>query len=204
MAPVLVRLAGGGVRTARKVDVTGVVRNARRLAQDARLLKDHERYASAYVLAIISFEEIGKMLIKLWGLPASKSHISKQLAVTSLLIANDVVKEFGPLDQIEKQQIERVAKAVNESPAGRLTRIVELAFIDQTKQFALYHHDGVEESRFQAEITPEQIEAVLRTASSVTKIVDDNPQAVEAAASIFQVVEDMAAAERKKRQRKAR
>jgi hypothetical protein len=52
--------------------------------------------------------------------------------------------------------------------------------------------------------TPEQIEAVLRTASSVTKIVDDNPQAVEAAASIFQVVEDMAAAERKKRQRKAR
>jgi hypothetical protein len=66
MAPVLVRLAGGGVRTARKVDVTGVMRNARRLAQDVRLLKDHERYASAYVL-----EEIGKMLIKLW------EHLSK-------------------------------------------------------------------------------------------------------------------------------
>jgi AbiV family abortive infection protein len=137
MAPVLVRLAGGGVRTARKVDVTGVVRNARRLAQDARLLKDHERYASPYVLAIISFEEIGKMLIKLWGLPASKSHISKQLAVTSLLIANDVVKEFGPLDQIEKQQIQRVAKAVDESPAGRLSKAIRCLIPLRSLAFAL-------------------------------------------------------------------
>ena len=102
-----------------KVDVTGVVSNARRLAQDATLLKDHGRYASAYVLAIISLEEIGKMLIKLWGLPASKSHVSKQRAVTSLFVADWAVKEFGSFKQIPKEQAEHIAKAMSESDAGR-------------------------------------------------------------------------------------
>ena len=182
--------------TTGNVDVTGIVSNARRLAQDARLLNKYERYASAYALAILSFEEIGKMLIKLWGLPASKSHVSKQRAVSSLLIAEAVVKEFGPLKNIKKEQLIQVANAVSESSAGQIDRIIDTTFIDKTKQFALYYHDGLEESRFQVEITPEYVEAVLGTAFAATKIVD-NPEAMEAGSFIFQGGEEVAKTRRR-------
>jgi AbiV family abortive infection protein len=189
------------VTAASKVDVIGVVLNATRLAEDARLLTDHERYASAYALAILSFEEIGKMLIKLWGLPGSKGHISKQRAVASLLMAEGVVKKFGPLRDMEREELVRVANAVSESDAGQLAQIVETTFIDKAKQFALYHHDGPKESSFQAGITSEYIEAMLGTARAAAKIANESPQAVEAGSYIFQALEAVAAEE--KRQRKA-
>jgi len=40
--------------------------NARRLFKDAELLMDHRRYASAFALAVLSLEEIGKALLKHW------------------------------------------------------------------------------------------------------------------------------------------
>ena len=65
-----------------------VISNAKRLVRDAELLKDHERYASAYALAILGLEEIGKVILKRWGEPDKERrwHLSKQMAVSSLLI----------------------------------------------------------------------------------------------------------------------
>jgi AbiV family abortive infection protein len=42
-----------------------ILGNATRLLNDARLLVDHHRYASAFALALLG-EEIGKMLLKSW------------------------------------------------------------------------------------------------------------------------------------------
>jgi AbiV family abortive infection protein len=76
---------------------TAIVANAARLLSDAKLLKDHERHVSAFALAVLALEEIGKLLLKLWGVTERKGydHLSKQRAVASLLLARFVAKEFA-------------------------------------------------------------------------------------------------------------
>jgi AbiV family abortive infection protein len=82
-----------------------VLLNARRLHQDAELLAKRKRFSSAYALALLSIEEIGKVLIDLWAdeslwaseaVPQVKSrhfnfHIRKQVAFASLLVAAEVL-----------------------------------------------------------------------------------------------------------------
>ena len=43
-----------------------ILGNATRLLDDARLLHEHRRYASAFALALLGVEEIGKVLLKSW------------------------------------------------------------------------------------------------------------------------------------------
>jgi hypothetical protein len=43
-----------------------ILGNATRLLDDARLLVGHRRYASAFALALLGIEEIGKVLLKGW------------------------------------------------------------------------------------------------------------------------------------------
>jgi AbiV family abortive infection protein len=59
-----------------------VIRNVFRLYDDAKL-DEHERYSSAYALAILALEEIGKLLFILWGVnePKRNRHVVKQRAV---------------------------------------------------------------------------------------------------------------------------
>jgi AbiV family abortive infection protein len=72
-----------------------IVSNAARLLRDAKLLVDNERYASAFALSVLALEEIGKVVLELWGAsqPVHKSgkrpssHLRKQAAVSSLLLA---------------------------------------------------------------------------------------------------------------------
>jgi AbiV family abortive infection protein len=61
------------------------------ILRDAVLLKDHERCASAYVLAILDLEEIGKVILKRRGEPEKERrwHLPKQMAVSSLLVMDD-------------------------------------------------------------------------------------------------------------------
>jgi AbiV family abortive infection protein len=44
-----------------------IVSNAARLLRDAKLLVDNERYASAFALSVLALEEIGKVVLELWG-----------------------------------------------------------------------------------------------------------------------------------------
>ena len=75
---------------------TAIVANAARLLKDAKLLVDNERCASAFALAVLALEEIGKVILDLWGTeaqtakgrPALSSHKKKQTAVSALLLAN--------------------------------------------------------------------------------------------------------------------
>ena len=57
-----------------------VISNAKRLVRDAVLLKDHERYASAYALAILGLEEIGKVILKRWGEPDKEETLAPEQA----------------------------------------------------------------------------------------------------------------------------
>jgi AbiV family abortive infection protein len=79
-----------------------ILGNAKRLLDDSRLLVDHRRYASAFALAVLGVEEIGKILLKGWEAekPLAEpkkqitAHIRKQTAVASLLLGAKVVRMF--------------------------------------------------------------------------------------------------------------
>jgi AbiV family abortive infection protein len=75
---------------------TPIVANAARLLRDAKLLNEHGRHASAFALAALSLEEIGKVILRLWDVQQRKGydHLSKQRAVASLLLAQFVVCVF--------------------------------------------------------------------------------------------------------------
>ncbi|MGE4049384.1 MAG: AbiV family abortive infection protein, partial [Acetobacteraceae bacterium] len=72
---------------------TPIVANAARLLADSKLLLNHSRYASATALAVLALEELGKVILNLWGDPPygarrhkrMSDHLRKQRAVASLL-----------------------------------------------------------------------------------------------------------------------
>jgi hypothetical protein len=104
--------------------------NAKRLLRDAKLLSDNKRYASAFALAVLGLEQIGKSILQQWNLSNySSGHLNKQLAVSSLLIVDAVTSEGqtlrrGMIDPAEVGQprsdaaLKRIIKAAMESDAG--------------------------------------------------------------------------------------
>jgi AbiV family abortive infection protein len=68
---------------------TAIIANAPRLLKDAKLLLDHGRYASAFALSVLALEEIGMVVLDLWGRPEVQpkpskrpsAHVRKQTAV---------------------------------------------------------------------------------------------------------------------------
>jgi hypothetical protein len=84
---------------------TLIIDNAARLLGDAKLLADHKRFASAFALAVLGVEEIGKAVLDLWERDGSLSkpviwrtaHIRKQAAVGAVLLASFAVEKFGAL-----------------------------------------------------------------------------------------------------------
>lgn len=90
----------------------GVRRNAKRLIDDARLMKRKKRYASAVATAILGIEELGKALIIKWGVKNQASrrkyptHVEKQSATFALLSASELIKEDSKrLDLVRKMEI---------------------------------------------------------------------------------------------------
>ena len=131
---------------------TAIVANAARLLKDAKLLIDHERYASAFALSVLALEEIGKVVLELWGKPEPSpkpsgrpsAHVRKQAAVSSLLLAQRVAKDLGEeitVGPVTKDLVERVARFIYESEDGRFHRLVGMGAVDRTKQVALYRDD---------------------------------------------------------------
>jgi AbiV family abortive infection protein len=108
---------------------TAVIANAARLLQDANLLVDHTRFASAFALAVLGVEEIGKVILDIWGstAPLSKpvvrrsAHIRKQAAVSSLMLASFAVREFGTVvDDANEELVQRVAAAFSLKPRRKV------------------------------------------------------------------------------------
>ena len=124
-----------------------VISNAKRLVRDAVLLKDHERYASAYALAILGLEEIGKVILKRWDVPEKERrwHLPKQMAVADLVLMDDVRRrireEISDPSQLTPDVFQRVTRAAMESEVGHFSATVASKLLDGWKQFALYN-DG--------------------------------------------------------------
>jgi AbiV family abortive infection protein len=148
------------MKAERKAAVSDVINNAERLLADTELLIEHRRFASAFMLAVLAFEEVGKALLWTWGEkehPAkarsrASFHMRKQSAAGSLLLAGfargaieqhlaDVGvtiqkrTESTPLDSYEWDDaaVEVLAKGMFESNEGRLTQLIELGAVDKTK-----------------------------------------------------------------------
>jgi AbiV family abortive infection protein len=146
-------------------DLSRIKRNAKRLLRDAKLLSDNKRYASAFALAVLGLEEIGKSILRQWNLSNySFGHHNKQLAISSLLVVDAVIREFqkprrGMIDPAEFGQplsdtaLERIIKAAMESEAGRFSQSVDAKALEKMKQFCFYH-DGVPEG---AGFHPDQV-----------------------------------------------
>jgi AbiV family abortive infection protein len=128
---------------------TLIIANSARLLADAKLLADHGRFASAFALALLGVEEIGKVILDLWGNaePLSKpivrrtAHVRKQAAVGSLLLASFAVQEFGDLDAeitVTDELIERVNAALQSSSEGRFLAHAESGVLEKTKHVGLY------------------------------------------------------------------
>jgi len=162
--------------------IKDTIANGLRLLDDAKLLNENARYASAYALAVLAMEELGKALLKTWSVPdkgKGYAHLTKQRAVASLLLGQFIEKEFGAeiKDGWESNEdlVERVAKALSESKEGKFSRHVDLAVIDKLKQIALYHDDswassGIGHKRF----VEESFESMHTTCTKIFEAAQDS------------------------------
>ena len=140
---------------------TKVIANSARLIRDAKFLSDNDRCASAFALAVLGLEEIGKVILNIWieqGMRADdkrlSAHLRKQNAVAALLLAVHAVGEIkkSPAGRpVSDEFTEEVAKALFESAEGRFSEVVTLGALDKTKQLALYFDDWSEELGMQHE-----------------------------------------------------
>lgn len=142
-----------------RATVSDVVSNAERLLADAELVIDHDRFASAFVLAVLAFEEVGKALLWTWGENEASSnagprvsfHLRKQSAAAILLLAQStreiieqhVAKVGATLGELmdggrADDTLEVVARAMFESNEAKLRRLIEMGAVDKTKQAAAY------------------------------------------------------------------
>jgi AbiV family abortive infection protein len=187
--------ASGGVRVAlclmccdiagmERDERTAVIANAARLLQDAKLLVDHTRFASAFALAVLGVEEIGKVILDIWGsgaAPLSKpvvrrsAHIRKQAAVSSLLLGSFAVREFGTVvDDANEELIQRVAEAFRLSPEGQLMSQVQGGALDKTKQLGLYRDDWLTDASLHADqFSDADVNAIFAIARRAIEVADD-------------------------------
>src|ERR1700730_9348340 len=139
-----------------------IVSNAARLLRDPKFLVDNQRYPSLFALSVLAFEEIGKVVLELWGFsyPVHKSgkrpspHLRKQAAVSSLLLAQYTTKELGDLvssGPATAELIESVSRAMYESEEGKFVRLVGVGAGDKTKQIAFYRDDWLESAGLHAD-----------------------------------------------------
>lgn len=159
---------------------TLVIENAARLLRDAKLLADHTRFASAFALAVLGVEEIGKVVLDIWarGAPLPKpvlrrtSHIRKQAAVGSLLVAAFAVKQFGGLDAevpITDDLIRRISEAFQASPEGQFLAHIQSGILEKTKHVGIYRDDW---------LTPASLHADQFNNADVTSMFDAARRAI--------------------------
>ena len=173
-------------------DLSRIKRNAKRLLRDAKLLSDNERYASAFALAVLGLEEIGKSILRQWNLSSYFGHLNKQLAVSSLLVVDAVIREGqkprrGMIDPAEVGQpssdaaLERIINAAMESEAGRFSQSVDAKALEKTKQFAFYYDGDLEGAGFHPDhFTYADVEPIFKMCVAALREMEDDQTLVVA------------------------
>src|SRR5262245_17333362 len=145
------RIGQAGGTMADKKQLSLILGNATRLLDDARLLVEHRRYASAFALALLGFEEIGKVLLKSWEAeqPLAKAkerqsaHIRKQAAAANLLVGALLARTFPNGVDWKTLDTEALTEAFNDSEEGQLLVLIREGHLDRKKQSALYQDDDL-------------------------------------------------------------
>ena len=170
-------------------DLSRIRRNAKRLLRDAKLLSDNKRYASAFALAVLGLEEIGKSILRQWSLSNySSGHLNKQLAVSSLLVADAVIREGQKLiDPAEVGRppsdatLKRVVKAAMETEAGRFSQSVNAKALDQMKQLCFYHDGVLEDAGFHPDhFTYADVDPIFKMCVAALREMEDDQMLVVA------------------------
>ena len=158
-----------------------ILGNADRLLADARLLFGHRRYASAFALAVLGMEEIGKALLKGWEdeepVPKPRKgmslHVQKQTAVSSLLLGATMARRFQyrrpALDSVD---VDALTKEFKESDEGRLFGKIRDSQLDQRKQGALYQDDDVVMA-VEADYAETHVVSIFKIATDVRHLLAD-------------------------------
>jgi AbiV family abortive infection protein len=161
------------------------IANSARLLGDAKLLAEHARFASAFALAALGVEEIGKVILEIWGNvePLSKpivrrtAHVRKQAAVGSLLLASFAVREFGDLHievTVTDELIQRVSTAFHDSKEGQFLRHVESGVLEKTKHVGLYRDDWLTALSLHADqFNESDVTSMFETARSAIATIGD-------------------------------
>jgi AbiV family abortive infection protein len=180
-----------------KDDLSRIRSNAARLLRDAKLLSDHERHASAFALAVLGLEEIGKSILLKWDLSKySSGHVYKQVAVSSLLMADTVMREAqtprrGMIYPAEVGRppsptaLERIIRTAMDSEAGRFNQSVDAKALDKMKLFAFYYDGVLEGAGFHPNhFSYADVEPIFKMCFSALNEMDDN-LTVQAGKAIF-------------------
>ena len=154
--------------------------HAMRLFNDAAYLRDDARYASAYALALLALEEVGKAILECWQLPPlaklsvkGSAHLRKQTAATTVVLAHAITHRFiGPelagMELIAARDM--LARFIAGSSEGRDMDHAAIGVLDRIKHIALYRDENATELG----LTPERIGA-----SDVNEIIDMGATAAE-------------------------
>ena len=168
------------------------------MLRDAKLLVAHARFASAFALAVLGMEEIGKVVLDIWGQagPLSKPinrrtfHARKQAAVGSLMLASFAVEKFGYIDAelvVTDDLIERMSEAFLESPEGQFLAHVEMGALEKTKHMGLYWDDWLTAASLHADqFNDADVTSMFETARRATKVIGD-PRIMHVGRAIYEI-----------------
>jgi AbiV family abortive infection protein len=165
-----------------------IVENSKRLAEDATVLRDSNRHLSATILAVLAIEELGKAIIRYWGVSniASKrkfpTHVEKQSALFALLSAYEMyeLRELGKLDVDKHESMHEIGPLSSQFAWARA------GFYDHIRMSATYADDDPDiPHELISDINEtfvNELQEFLETAIIATR----NSEAMELASIIYQ------------------
>ena len=163
-----------------------ILKNSIRLNEDAKTLASLSRYSSAFALAVLGLEEVGKVVLLEWGSPKPNStkrrlksfHIQKQLAVACLVQGYDIAEKFRDwprTKKIKKKQVEELAKYMYESHMGLFERTVSSGLLVKIKHCALYFDSTTDEPiRRTEDFTEADVSLLFTFAQQATLVLNDH------------------------------
>ncbi|MEE3044282.1 MAG: AbiV family abortive infection protein [Pseudomonadota bacterium] len=173
-----------------------IFKNATRLIADASFLNKNNRHASAFALALLGIEEVGKIILDIWypngNIPKQKAlrsfHIQKQYAVAALMLGKQasVFLANVPMPDRDASELkEQLAKLLYEGEEGQFSRHVLDGILDKTKHCAMYFDDQFEALDIRAEqFEHSDVTELLDLAVASTEAIFDN-RAMRAGKAIY-------------------
>jgi AbiV family abortive infection protein len=162
-----------------------IIANANRLLWDAKLLADHSRFASAFALAVLGLEEIGKVILDIWGSDQALSkpvirrtvHVRKQAAIGALLLASFAVAKFGDMDAevtVTDDLTKSVAEAFRTSREGQFLAHIQDGVLEKTKHVGIYRDEWLTAASLDADqFNESDVSSVFDIANRVLAAVVD-------------------------------